>query len=151
MERRMNKVKINPVDAKEGWREVEKKLAEQEVYSILKGYHIADVTADEIAEAYSISVDSVRRIVKGRIHTPMYTLFKAMYKESIIQRKRGGSKITETDVLNILDLFFNQEMSQAAIAEKHYISRSTVAMIVAGHRWTEVYQQFNKRNFKRMA
>lgn len=132
-------------------RKLEKKLSEQEVYQMLKAYHIADVSKEDLAGAYSLSVDSVNRIVKGKRHTPMYAMFKVMNRESIIHRKKGTPKVTDTDVMDILDLFFNQEWSQPEIADKHNISRSAVAMIVRGYRWTEVYQQFNKKNVQRMA
>jgi predicted DNA-binding protein YlxM (UPF0122 family) len=129
-------------------RKEEKNLSEQDVYSILKAYHLADMSYEEIAEAYSLSVYSVKRITKGRINRPLYMMFKALNKEIILHRKTGTAKLTDADVLKILDLFFYQEMSQAAIAEKHNVSRSAVAMIIAGHRWTQVYQQFNKRQVK---
>jgi predicted DNA-binding protein YlxM (UPF0122 family) len=122
----------------------EKAVDEAKVYSMLKAYHLADVSLEELSEAYDLTLNTVKRIVKGNIHRPMYMMFRNMNRESIIVRKTGANKLSKADVLQMLELYYHEKMTQTAIADLFNVGRTAVNNIVGGIRWSEVYEQFNR-------
>lgn len=130
-------IKVNPL---------EKLISEQEVYEILNSYHLEGKSIMELSKMFKISVSAIKRIVKGRLHRHVYIMFKAINSESIRVDKKGGSKLTEDKVKSILRMYHVEKLTQAVIAERHNVSRSTVAMIVTGQRWKELYEEFQCHN-----
>jgi len=53
-----------------------------------------------------------------------------------------NSKLTENNVLKILDLFYNQNINTKEINKKYNISRSAINRLVAGKQWKDTYDEF---------
>ncbi|QPA30049.1 sigma factor-like helix-turn-helix DNA-binding protein [Thermaerobacillus caldiproteolyticus] len=121
---------------------LEKSLNEAQVYSILRAYYMDYKKPVEIAKRYGLTLSAVKKIVKGRLHRPIYKMFMAINKDNIRKSKQGASKLTDADVKEILELYYNQQRTQIEIAKLYNVSRSAVGMIITGQRWKEVYEKF---------
>ena len=56
------------------------------------------------------------------------------------------SKLKEHDVLKILDLFYNKNISRKEINKKYNLSYSTVRDVIAGKSWEPTYKNFMENN-----
>lgn len=124
---------------------LEVSIREADVYNILRAYHVAEMSVEELSEMFGLSEHAIKKIVKGRLHRPIYMMFRAVNADLIRKEKPGNSKLSEDEVKSILRMYHIEEMAQAVIAERYNIGRSTVAMITTGQRWKEIYKEFTKQ------
>jgi DNA-binding Lrp family transcriptional regulator len=127
---------------------LEAKVDAYKAYEMLEGFYQSEKTVRELSEAFGISAYAVNNILKGRKYSGLFIMFKALNEDDILAKKtaRGFSSLTALKVRQILELYYLEEESQGAIAKMHGVSRSSVGMIVAGHRWKDVYNKFMKKN-----
>ncbi|GLY12512.1 hypothetical protein Bbad01_37280 [Bacillus badius] len=128
---------------------LEELISEHEVYKILSAYNIEGKSVEELSKVFKISVSAINKIVKGRLHSHVYTMFKAFNAGAIRTIKKGSSKLTDEQVKSILRMYHVEGITQAVIAERQNVSRSTVAMVVTGQRWKELYEEFHHHNKQR--
>ncbi|RVT57630.1 HNH endonuclease [Niallia taxi] len=121
---------------------VEAKVNEYQAYEMLERFYQRGESLEELSEAFNIPVSTVKRIVIGKAHNPMFAMFKALNRSDMPEIKRGASKLTASSVRNILHDAFIEKMPQRAIAKKYNVSRSAIGMIVTGQRWADVYKEF---------
>ena len=121
---------------------LERSISEHDVYKILKAYHNEGRSAKELSKMFKVSISAINKIVKGRLHRHAYTMFKPINTDLIRTSKKGNSKLTEHKVKSILRMYYIEGITQTVIAERHNVSRSTVAMVVTGQRWKEFYEEF---------
>jgi len=55
-----------------------------------------------------------------------------------------SSKLNETDVLEILDLFYNKNINRKEINKNFYVSYSTICRIISGKTWKSEYKNFTE-------
>jgi DNA-directed RNA polymerase specialized sigma subunit len=91
---------------------------------------------------YSLSLSAVKKTVTSQLHRPIYKMFRAMNKESIIKRNKRNVKLNEAQAREILELYYNEELTQETIEKIYNVSMSAVGMITTGQRWKEVYEKF---------
>ena len=124
---------------------LEELISEHEVYKILKAYHKEGKSIEELSKAFELTVSAINKIVKGKLHRHVYTMYKAYNADSIRVAKKGRCKLTKEQVNRILRMYHIDSVSQGVIASKYGVSRSAVAMIASGQRWEEVYKAFQKQ------
>ncbi|PGV52605.1 hypothetical protein COD92_09725 [Bacillus sp. AFS037270] len=124
---------------------LELSVREADVYNILRAYHIAHMSAEELSEMFGISVSAIKKIVRGRLHRPIYMMFRAVNAELLRKEKPGSQKLSEDEVRSILRMYLIEDIAQKKIAEQYNIKRSTVGMIATGQRWKKVYEEFTKQ------
>lgn len=125
-------------------RPLESKINPYQAYEMLEGFYQSDKSLEELSEAFNIPVGSVQSILKGKSHSGLFVMFKTLNKDDV---RPKYSKLSVSAVRQILNMYHVKKMPQVAIAKQFNISRSTVGMIVTGHRWSDIHKEF----FKEMA
>ena len=73
-------------------------------------------------------------------------------RKKMSEAKRGekgnNSKLTENQVFEVLDLYYNKGKSQTNIAKKFPVSNVAISRIVRGKRWKSCYRKFMENNGK---
>lgn len=59
--------------------------------------------------------------------------------------KNGRAKLKESDILDILNLYYIENQTKTNIANKYSLCRSSVANIINGKAWKDIYRNFNKQ------
>lgn len=120
------------------YKPVEERIDEYTVWAILKSHFQLRKNVEKIAEEFIVSKNDVKKVIEGKIHSDVRKKYKRVHG---IQR---SSIVNDNEVLEMIDLFYSQKLTQPELAERYGISRSYVAMIVSGHRKT------NARHTNRM-
>ncbi len=63
-------------------------------------------------------------------------------RDKVLRGRNPRAKLTESQVLDILDLYYVQELSARAIARKYNIVYGNIRYIVRGKYWKHVFEKF---------
>lgn len=63
-------------------------------------------------------------------------------KEKMSGENNHSSKLTENQIFEILNLYYNKELTQVDIAKEYDVSNKTIHLICNGKRWSSCYNEF---------
>ena len=61
-------------------------------------------------------------------------------------KNNPNSKLTEQQVLEILDLYYNKKETQVDISKKYNVTNITISVICRGETWKSIYAKFMREN-----
>jgi len=98
------------------------------------------------------SEETIRKMSEAKLgkKSPMYGKHLSNEtKEKMSKAKHGeshpNSKLTENQVFEILDLYYNKSKTQTDIAKNFPVNDRTISKIVKGKRWELCYKKFTEK------
>ena len=149
-------IRLECVDSNQGItlsEETKKKISESH-----NGKHLSKETRKKISEASkreNLSKKTIRKMSKakrGENH-PMWEKhhskeIKEKISNALSGEKGSNSKLTENQVFEILDLYYNKSKIQMDIAKNFPVNYGTISKIVRGKTWKSCYKEFMENNEK---
>jgi hypothetical protein len=113
-------------------------LDADELNQIVSMYH-SGMSQKDIALHFNLEcrADAVSEVVTGRRFSELTGI-----QVSANFQQRTTEKISDEDVMNILDLYHNHKTSQKTLCETYQLSPAQLSRIVNGSRRTSVYNSF---------
>ena len=111
------------------------KLTAEEVKEIRERYQSDEVTQQELAEEYPISLASINSILRGENWSHVGG---PIAEKSAKGEDSKLAKLTAEDVREIRRRYEEEDVSQADLAEEYPTSRPNIGMIVRRESWTHI-------------
>jgi group I intron endonuclease len=139
--------------ANEGEKSHLSKLTEEKVKQIFSLYRSGNTSLVELSDKFNVSVSTIHHIMQGRTWAHLDLKIPEEEKEEIIKsrQKRGAikisgfrnhnSKLSEEEIVMILNEYKPRICTVLDLAEKYSVSRGTIENIVYGKHW---YTRKNK-------
>lgn len=118
----------------------------EDLISLIKDMGSGNYTQKELMEKYNCCRATLNKIRNKEVYKQelkdieIKANFVSDYKRNTKGDKNGRSKLTEQQVLEIIDLLLAKEKSQAEIARLYSISTSTINNIKKKRTWTHLTQ-----------
>ncbi|MCE7793455.1 hypothetical protein K8O68_13600 [Salipaludibacillus sp. CUR1] len=119
---------------------VETRITEYQAYEMLEGFYQSERSIEELAEAFDLPKGAINKILNGKEYRGLFVMFRSLNKTDAVRRK--GNKLTALQVRQMLREYHDKGVSQTALAKEYKVSRAAVGMIVAGRRWTDLYEEY---------
>lgn len=114
-------------------------ITEEVAKQIIQDLSTSTLSQKEIAKKYSCSEDIVRGINVCRTWTHLHHYEKNIALEAGTKQQSMPTHLNQTEILQIIDLLANTQISQTQIAEQFNVSRGVIKKINQCEQWENLH------------
>jgi len=117
--------------------------------SPMYGKHLSKETRKKLSEAHkkeNLSEETKRKMSEAKYGKHLSKKTKEKMSEAKRGENNSNSKLTESQVFEILDLYYNKNKTQTDIAKKFLVNNVAIFSIVREKTWKSCYKKFMENN-----
>jgi DNA-binding XRE family transcriptional regulator len=107
-----------------------------QIAEIRKTYTEKQVTQEQLAQKYSVSVSTINRIVRGKGYAWVGDFTKG--KQLRLPGQLARRKLTSSQVVELRQVYATEQVHQKELAKRYNVSPTTIGEIIRGEKYAEV-------------